>query len=102
MRRPRSTTVDPRRPFGSMGMDSLMALEMRNRLETEMGMLLPATTLFDHPTITALAEHLLVASGLAARHAADDGLRLNETDEGALISFLNAVKEQPELDGESP
>lgn len=42
--------------FFEMGMDSLLALELRTRLETALGMPLQATALFDHPSINALAE----------------------------------------------
>ncbi|HWE62332.1 MAG TPA: phosphopantetheine-binding protein, partial [Chloroflexota bacterium] len=50
--------LDPRRPLGNLGMDSLMSLEMRNRLEIGLGMHLPATVLWSYPTIAALAEYL--------------------------------------------
>ncbi|MCP2251335.1 Acyl transferase domain-containing protein [Prauserella aidingensis] len=43
--------------FGEYGVDSLVALELTKALETEFGPL-PATLLFEHPTIARLAEHL--------------------------------------------
>ncbi|HVG20002.1 MAG TPA: SDR family NAD(P)-dependent oxidoreductase, partial [Blastocatellia bacterium] len=42
-----------------MGMDSLMALEFRSRLETGIAHSLPATLIFDHPTIKAVVDFLL-------------------------------------------
>lgn len=45
--------------FFEMGMDSLLALEFRTRLEAGLGCALPATLVFDHPTIQALVEYLL-------------------------------------------
>jgi hypothetical protein len=41
-----------------MGMDSLMALELKNRLQTSLGCSMPATLAFDYPSIEALADYL--------------------------------------------
>jgi acyl transferase domain-containing protein/acyl carrier protein len=51
--------IDPRKPLGSLGFDSLMTLELRNRLEASLGLKLSATVVWNHPTIAALSEHLL-------------------------------------------
>ncbi len=50
--------IDARTPFRSLGIDSLMALELRNRLESSLGLTLSATLVWNYPTITALAPFL--------------------------------------------
>lgn len=42
-----------------MGMDSLMAVELRGRLERSLGVPLPSTLTFNYPTIRALTDYLL-------------------------------------------
>jgi acyl carrier protein len=51
--------IDPDRPFGALGVDSLMAIEIRNRIEAETGVALSATVIWNHPTVTELAAHVL-------------------------------------------
>ncbi|GAB6041227.1 SDR family NAD(P)-dependent oxidoreductase [Endothiovibrio diazotrophicus] len=53
----RISTADP---FSALGVDSLMSVELRNQLQKSLGgHHLPATIVFDYPSIAALAAHLL-------------------------------------------
>ncbi|XXY19154.1 type I polyketide synthase [Sorangium sp. So ce216] len=53
-----AAAVDARQPLQELGLDSLMAVELRNRLAARVGVKLQATLLFDHPTPDALARFL--------------------------------------------
>jgi acyl carrier protein len=55
----RAEDLDPRKPLGEFGLDSLMAVELCNALGRSLGRNVPMTTLFDHPSLDALATHLL-------------------------------------------
>jgi len=58
LRLPDPRRLDPRLSFLELGMDSLTAVEFRNRLFRSLGHRLAPTLIFDHPTLDALASHL--------------------------------------------
>ena len=51
-------------PLNELGLDSLMALELRKTLGGGLGLELPATLLFSHPSTEALTAHLAELLGL--------------------------------------
>jgi acyl carrier protein len=60
--------IDARRPLGSLGLDSLMSLELRNRLASQFERTLPATLLWNYPSIAALTAYLLDGGVQPARN----------------------------------
>ncbi|SEP53570.1 type I polyketide synthase [Amycolatopsis saalfeldensis] len=50
--------VDVERPLRELGVDSLAAVEIRNRLAAATGLALPTTLVFDRPTIREMIRHL--------------------------------------------
>ncbi len=65
---PRSK-VDPSSEFSNLGLDSVTAVTMVLELETVLGIQLDPEMLFDYPTITSLAEQLVV---MTAEHPIAD------------------------------
>jgi acyl carrier protein len=55
----------------SLGLDSLTTLELRNAMEASFERQIPATLVFDHPTLESLAEHFVVRLS-ASQQANDD------------------------------
>lgn len=58
------TKLDPSTPFRSLGLDSLMGLELRNHLERGFGTPVPATLVWNHPTVDSLAPELARRAGI--------------------------------------
>jgi myxalamid-type polyketide synthase MxaE and MxaD len=61
--------IDPDVALGSLGLDSLMGLEIRNRLEASLGLTLSATMAWTYPTLSALTAHLAQRMDLALEEA---------------------------------
>ena len=89
------------RGLTEMGMDSLMSVELSNRLGSDLGRPLPATLAFDRPTITALAQFLV--SQAAVEDVVSEAAQPSPTQPGQ--PGKNVVKPEPQngdLAGLSP
>ena len=64
-----ASAIGAETPFRALGLDSLMGLEIRNRLERGLGLRLPATLVWAHPSAAALHAELASRLGLNAAAA---------------------------------
>ncbi|MEM1366473.1 MAG: SDR family NAD(P)-dependent oxidoreductase [Cyanobacteria bacterium P01_H01_bin.15] len=56
---PPNQLPSPTNSFFDLGMDSLMAVELKNKLETQLAQTVASTVIFEFPTIAGLATHLV-------------------------------------------
>jgi NAD(P)-dependent dehydrogenase (short-subunit alcohol dehydrogenase family)/acyl carrier protein len=74
------------RSFESLGLDSLMAVELRNRLASLVGAPLPATLVFDYPTPAKVADFLFT------KFAPEEEAELEEREIRHLVSSLTIAE----------
>ncbi|MCB0081724.1 MAG: KR domain-containing protein, partial [Caldilineaceae bacterium] len=87
----------PQQGFLEMGMDSLMIVEFRNRLQTALDMKLPSTLLFKYPSLEELTEHL--SSLFSTNEGTEE--RAVTGQHGTLTSEEENQAEKPLPDAES-
>jgi len=88
--------IDERRPLHEMGLDSLMAVELRNALGSRFDRTFPATLLFNYPTIDELVEFVCAEvlersesePAPPDRAATDDVSGLDDLSEDELATLL--------------
>ena len=66
--------LDPNQPLMDAGVDSLLAVELANRVSKEIGAKLPSTWLFDFPTLGSMADQLAQQAGAHIREDAPPNL----------------------------
>jgi acyl carrier protein len=93
---PASFPLDRNQGLRDVGLDSLMAIELRNRLQDGVAHPLPATLAFDFPTAGAIASHLVsevltltaqpaVARAVSVDDAAQDVADLSDDEAEELL-----------------
>jgi acyl carrier protein len=87
--------VDTHQGFFEMGMDSLTAVELQQRLERELGVKLPAAVLFNYPTVEALVDHFAetvpdLGINISERHDEPAPMALESTS-GSLLDQIESL-----------
>ena len=80
-----ATQIDIHAPLMEMGIDSIMALDIKKRLEQASGTDVAATLIFDYPTISQIACHFSDLLATSAPPVADDAAQLLSTCEPIAI-----------------
>ncbi|MEM9155414.1 MAG: type I polyketide synthase, partial [Cyanobacteria bacterium P01_F01_bin.33] len=105
--------IGPRDRLFDLGLDSLMAVELKNRMESSLGCSLRPTLMFDYPTVEALANYLVTevlpqpdktkveadvsespaSVAPAVEHVEPDGLMAADDDLDALLAELESISD---------
>ena len=82
--------IQPRQRLFDLGLDSLMAVELKNSLQTSLGQTLRATLVFDYPTIEALVNHLFHdILGLSEEEPSEDQAEPAEEEDSTKLEELS-------------
>jgi acyl carrier protein len=99
--------VDAHQPLNRLGIDSLMAVELKNRVEADLETSVPVTALLQGPSLSQLATQLLegldapAADATLAPEEAEDGIEaqvegLTDEEVDALLRDLGKEEERAE------
>lgn len=97
--------LDVDRPLNELGLDSLMGFELKNRVESELGVTIPVRELLEKPTIKGLSRALLELLGMpvsapatpspAPKEAADQaGIVVDQLSDEEVDTFLQEMVDE--------
>ncbi len=92
LRLDRTQPITPGQPLQELGLDSLLSVELRNALGTAVNRTLPATLLFNYPTLEALTDFLFRELGGDTMPAATD--RKTKPVRKSLIEDIESLSEE--------
>jgi NAD(P)-dependent dehydrogenase (short-subunit alcohol dehydrogenase family)/acyl carrier protein len=95
--------VNEDRPLSELGLDSLMAVEVRNILGSNLNLkrALPATLVFDYPTVSAIASYLMTEIDLAGNEQAEERSSKPQKEvpvTDSMLSLLDAIEDLSDED----
>jgi hypothetical protein len=88
--------VDPAQPISALGLDSLTAVEFKNRIASDLGVSLPTVRFLQGPAITELVleiDPLLAQASLAQARDANESTASPPADEAALLARVDELSD---------
>lgn len=97
--------VDLHQPLNTLGLDSLMAIEIKNAIQTGMGVVLPLVSLLKEPTVTQLATKVLEKLTASSSVADDEKIarmlkrveQLSGEQAKAMLDYENLIKRSKDV-----
>jgi acyl carrier protein len=80
-------------PLKALGVNSLLSLELRNRIEATLGLTLPATLVWNYPTVAAVAAHLEERLGFAAPEVRVEQASTEDEELERLLTEIQALSD---------
>ncbi|MGB0521655.1 MAG: SDR family NAD(P)-dependent oxidoreductase [Flammeovirgaceae bacterium] len=80
-----NVTIELQAPLQELGLNSLLAVNLRNLLAKRTGLKLPATLLFDYPSIEAITDFIIKQVGGQKKAIQQKGVELKPAEEGIAI-----------------
>ena len=86
--------VDPEKPLRAMGLDSLLAVEFRNRMEADTGLSIPTTLIWNYPTVAKLAPQVAERLGVTLDAGATAGADAPADELDELLGALESLSDE--------
>jgi hypothetical protein len=85
-------------PVSEMGLDSLMAVEVRNILGSGLNLkrALPATLVFDYPTVSAIADYIMAEMGLVPTNTQQESPSTKSHEDSSGKGSMNSLLDELE------